>query len=464
MFINKDTSHTFNAIKKYDAEYIIDFINEEFSEDEKISLLRNKEFIEMIPSKLLSLMLNNMSFISVFNMLQNKDLFDKVNNINVKLNAKDSLFINDCLNNSDLVNKLNHNMVKNMIINTSKNDAINLLNEHYIINKLSTDDYIEIAIIKKINLINEVPIINKLSKNEVIKYINGYWKNKLNYSLIDNEYIKRTIFSYSDINLEEPIYLYDYLTTKNNQNIKDTIHDLSAFKACVAINEIFGLQRALEIINTNKMDLDAIKNTFKEVDISKINNTSNLKIFIIMNIKDYLDNKYNLTINFGTIINYFKDEYINLSLKDIENTILNDLKINKNTISKEIINNDFNSDLLKINDSIEDKKTIDINNIKLPIDNNFIIKYNENLIECTNIDNIIYLDSDYEIDDEIINKISSKLIILDDIDYIILKSNKKDIKGIRLSSDNNKDEIVIMKDKPLYSNSFNNEFKKGMSR
>ena len=65
---NEKIIPTFDFLKKYKKEVIISIINEKFSEEEKVNILRDKEFCDEMPSFLLELMLNNMSFISVFNM------------------------------------------------------------------------------------------------------------------------------------------------------------------------------------------------------------------------------------------------------------------------------------------------------------------------------------------------------------------------------------------------------------
>lgn len=317
-----------NFLKEKNYKELIEHINN-LSEDEKIDLLRNTEFINNIPSQVLSNMLNNMNFISVFNMLQNKLIFAKANDLNIKFSPKDNIFFKDLLSNNDIIKKLNHTMLKNMLLNLKKDEVINYLSEYSINNKLTNDDIIDITTTKKIDIAKELNIIERFNKEELIKYINNYWKNSLNYNLLDNDYTKKTIFKYIDINFEEVIYLYDYLSTKNNQNIKDTTNNFYSFNACLVLNEIFGVKKAIELINNNKFDLDDITFAFKDANINNITITPELKEFIIMNIKDYVNkNDNNVEFSFGTIINNYDIKYSNLTYNDITN-LLNAKRKNK---------------------------------------------------------------------------------------------------------------------------------------
>lgn len=317
-----------NFLKEKNYKELIEHINN-LSEDEKIDLLRNTEFINNIPSQVLSNMLNNMNFISVFNMLQNKLIFAKANDLNIKFSPKDNIFFKDLLSNNDIIKKLNHTMLKNMLLNLKKDEVTNYLSEYSINNKLTNDDIIDITTTKKIDIAKELNIIERFNKEELIKYINNYWKNSLNYNLLDNDYTKKTIFKYIDINFEEVIYLYDYLSTKNNQNIKDTTNNFCSFNACLVLNEIFGVKKAIELINNNKFDLDDITFAFKDANINNITITPELKDFIIMNIKDYVNkNDNNVEFSFGTIINNYDIKYSNLTYNDITN-LLNAKRKNK---------------------------------------------------------------------------------------------------------------------------------------
>ena len=478
---DNNIEHSYDALKKYNNEDIVEFINKNLNEDEKIEMLRNKFFIKQMPSNLLTLMLNNMNFISVFNMLQNKNIFDKTNNLNIKLTPKDTIFINEYLSNENIINKVNHNMLKNMLINVSKVNIISYLSKWYIRNKLTNDDIISIAITKKISLVDDIYFIESLSKNEIIKYIEGFFqKNGINYDLLENNYVKKQIFNYSYINFEEVIYLYDLLSTKSNHNFKEPHHSLLSFKAVVALYEILGLEKGVRLLNDNNYGLDDITYALNCVDICKINNTQHLKDFVYFYIKSAMDKKYdNYIVNFGNIVNSFKDEYEKLTIYEIEQLLIKELPI-KQIIPKEIyknyINNAFDSNIksrtIALNLRYMNIKNYESNiNIKgncyevlnnslelLNLDydvssNNFVIKVNDKYLYATIDDNTIFLRDDLEVSANIINEIADKLLLLDNINYIVLETERKDINGIKLS--NEKESLLIKNNIPYKFNDEN---------
>ena len=76
--LSKDQLLNINILKKFNFETIVTIINNYYTEEDKIALLRSDDFIEYIPDYTLEMILNNMFFNSVFNMLQNKRIFNKI--------------------------------------------------------------------------------------------------------------------------------------------------------------------------------------------------------------------------------------------------------------------------------------------------------------------------------------------------------------------------------------------------
>ena len=482
---NEEIIPTFDYLKKYKKEVIISIINEHFNEEDKLNLLRNKEFIEVMPSFLLELMLNNMNFTSVFNMLQNKELLNKIKNINIKLTPKDNLFVKDCLSQVDFINIIDENMLKNMLINNSKDEVINYLNTKYILDKLSVDTIIDIALIKKINLVTEFNYINKLNKTQLIKYIDEMYKTRLDYTLIDNDYVKKELFNISNEDFQEVIYLYDFITTKENHNIKDLKHDVSSFKSLYSAYKLIGFDNIFNIVSKNKIDFNDLFNTFKYIDLGSINDLKTK--FANKNYKKVLNHKYdNLILSFGTIINNLEKEDVKKDLYEIEKDLLNKYSINNldnKDIAKDILNNDYNYNLEELVTTLKEKykllnnKTV-INNINDHIDNisyelevdksklinlsnfdnnSFAIKVNKDnhtaYLYGKKINNIIYLRDElpFKISETIINNI---LNTNKDIDYIIINSKQNDLNAIKVSSNyyinnNNLNNIYIMYKKPI---------------
>lgn len=257
----KDIIHNYDYLKSFDEEVIITIILKYFSEDEKKDILRNKDFINNMSSSTLNKIINSMSFISAFNMLQNMELVDKINDINIKLTSKDTLFIKEFLN-SNLVNKSNHKMLKNMLITMLKEDVIRNLNNKDIVSKLEINDLIELSTLKHIDLVNDIYLIELLDKNDLENYINDYFINIVNYDLINNSYVKKTLFN-EDIDLDEVIYLYDYLTTKTNHNIKDCKHSINKFINVYNEYKKLGLDKMIKKINDNNLSLDDYEKELK---------------------------------------------------------------------------------------------------------------------------------------------------------------------------------------------------------
>ena len=261
--IMQENLHSFNYLKNCKKEFIIATILEEFTDEEKKDILRNIEFINMMDSDSLNQIINSMNFTSAFNMLQNKVLIEKVNDINIKFIAKEAMFIKDFLN---LIptSKINHNMLKNMIKNCSKEDIINFLNNENIINQLHISDIIEIALYKSINLVEDVYLIELFNDNEAYEYVDGYFrsvKRPLNYNIINNDYVKGLLFD-NDIDFDEVKYLYDYLTTQNNHSIKDVNHSLKAFIKVDSLYKEYGLRGTQELFNTKGITIEDVF-TFK---------------------------------------------------------------------------------------------------------------------------------------------------------------------------------------------------------
>ncbi|MBR1416509.1 MAG: hypothetical protein IJ572_01665 [Bacilli bacterium] len=457
MIKDKKLLHNYNNIKDYDYDEIITIILNFYSEEEIINLLRDKEFINKIPSYYLELIINNISFTSAFNMLQNEIILNKVNNICIRLTPKENLFINDCLSLNDIVNKLDHAMLKNMLLNSNRDYVINYLSSKYIINKLTNDDIIDIAILKNINLINDINYINKLSKNEIIKYINGILQKNINYDLLNNTHVKK-IFYDVDYDIDEVIYLYDLLSTKTNHNIKDVDNSISSYRSVIFIYKIFGLKFSMTLLDDINIGLNDITNLFKNVDLNRISITKDLILFIKKYYKDVLNHKYDgLIIDFSTIINNYKEIYNQYdNLYTIEKELLKELNIDTNNLSnstlKNIINNEYDSNIKnrinKINRNNKDyinfkgiykeytyETITNEEQLLSNIENDHVIKitHNNNIhyISLKFVNNIIYIkDNNLEDLSDVIKEIANKLLS-DSINYVILDSDKN-IDGIRL--------------------------------
>ena len=296
---NKD----YESLKKYKKDIIMTLINTSFSEEDKIRLLRDNNFINTIGDEYLELMLNNMSFKSVFNMLQNKELLNRINKLNINLSNTDYLFIPTYLESSDLISKVSNTMLKNMLMNISKEQTINYLKIDYINKRLTKQDIIDIAVNKGINLYTEYNILNTLNKLELTDYINNMWQKKIDFTLVNNKHAKKLLFDNVDYNVDEAIYLYEFINSRSCLTIQDSINDVDSYKSVIASLLIFGINKTKDLIEkgNKKINFNTLLN-FKNKHVSE-----QLNLFVE-------DNK-NIMLNFGKKIVHALDnndiEYIN---------------------------------------------------------------------------------------------------------------------------------------------------------
>ena len=108
-----------------------------FGEDAIVSILRDDSFIKEISSYAIHLLLNKLSFKSTFNMLQRKDILNKIDNLNSKVESKDIVFIPGFLDSPSLVYKANPRMLYHMIGLLNKEDTTYYITLPYISSSLS---------------------------------------------------------------------------------------------------------------------------------------------------------------------------------------------------------------------------------------------------------------------------------------------------------------------------------------
>ncbi len=230
---------------------------QELSEDERKELLRKSDFVNKLNSFQLEVIINSLDFMDAFNMLQNKALLDKIKHINVKLKRKDAMFVKDFINlipTSMIHPTMLFNMLKNI---QNKDDVIEYIKDSNIFGNLNTEDLIELAVLKKINLF-EVFNRNIFDENDLYTYVDKYFRNTLDYSIIDNIYVKKELFGDETVDLTYTKYLYDYLTTQNNHSIKDINHSLGAFIKVNSLYNEYGLEETQNLFNTKGITIEDV--------------------------------------------------------------------------------------------------------------------------------------------------------------------------------------------------------------
>ena len=249
----------YTTLIKYNYESLVTIINNFYNEEDKITLLRNEEFINLIPSYTLEMILNNMFFNSVFNMLQNKNIYDKINCIDVNISPKDYLLIPGYLDSENLINKTSHLMLTDLLLNVSTSSIKEYLNKPYIINKLNNEELILIAGTNNINIMN-ILITRNTNEYEMTQYINKMWEKRIDYILINNDYVKSNILKLSneqikDIDFNEVFYLFDRLKTYGVITVQESPITINTLKSVIAAYQVLGLKDFLSFVENGSKNI-----------------------------------------------------------------------------------------------------------------------------------------------------------------------------------------------------------------
>lgn len=381
--ISKDLLFNTSILLKFNPEAIVTIINNYYTEENKITLLRNDNFIESIPDYALEMIINSMFFNSVFNMLQNKDIYDKISNIDANINPKDYFLIPGYLDSANLVNKSSHLMIFNLLNALNKEQIKKYLNQKYIYNKLSDFEIITLASSQNINII-DLLITRQTNDFDLENYINKMWQHKIDYSLVNNNYVKKHLLKLNDeqiskIDFKDVIYLFDYLNMHSIISIQESPITLNTFKSVIAFYSTLGIKDALAFAEegNKKITLDEIKNlgkdlinyqlyqfkinnanTFDNITGKVINELNNINQYHglneLINDSPYLRSIISLSniYNYGDAITFFNDylkyeqyygDETKVRLYKFLNGLINNIYLNQ----KKLMQENFNDEILK---------------------------------------------------------------------------------------------------------------------
>lgn len=243
----------YTYLLKLHNDTLVYLVNNKFSEEERVSLLRNQNFVNNLPDNYLEAIINKMTFPNVFNMLQNITILSKMKNINVSLRAYDKIFITGYLDSPALVNITDNKMLNNMFSLISPIETSKYLSYPYIYTKLKTYDIVNILINSKLNIYTDTPKLLKVLRLDEIKYyLNKLISNDaIRYDLLFNDYTLKTILginiSLSNEEKEDIKYLYDLILIRGNTTLECNTNDLESFKSIVASYHLFGLTKTKEL-------------------------------------------------------------------------------------------------------------------------------------------------------------------------------------------------------------------------
>ncbi len=272
--------NTYNLFNKFIDTIMIEAINNHFSEDDIVNILRNDTFINDTSSYGIELLLNKLSFKSVFNMLQRKIIFDKINNLHVKIDNKDSIFLKGFLDSPVLVNKSEHNMIYEMLNILSREDVLYYITLPYILGSLSNYETIKLAINKDIkitDLYDNTELRNVLNTTDLISFIDKYFETNIDLNIFKNKVICKEIFNLSDeqyeeINFDEVNYLFETIRMKSLLSKQDTKVTVLSYKSVLTSYLVLGLDNTLKIVNDGNKDitLEEIQELQEEIVNEKI--------------------------------------------------------------------------------------------------------------------------------------------------------------------------------------------------
>ena len=282
--LNNDLQTTifknYNLFNRFLDTVMIEAINNCFKEEDIVNILRNDVFVNDMSSYAIELLINKLSFKAAFNMLQRKIIFDKLNNLNVKIDIKDSIFIKGFLDSPILVYKSEHSMLYEMLNILAKDDVIYYIQLPYIMNKLSNYELINLVLNKEVDLeafINNKELRKKLNLTDIIQLIDKSFEKNINLNIFNNKELAKGLFNLSDeqfakINFDEVNYLFETVRTKSILSKQESKVTVLSYKSVLTSYLILGLEETIRIVSDGDKDitLDEIKNLQEEIVNEKL--------------------------------------------------------------------------------------------------------------------------------------------------------------------------------------------------
>ena len=301
--------NNYTYLLKLHNDTLVYLVNNKFSEEERVSLLRNQNFVNNLPDNYLEAIINKMTFPNVFNMLQNITILSKMKNINVSLRAYDKIFITGYLDSPALVNITDNKMLNNMFSLISPIETSKYLSYPYIYTKFKTYDIVNILINSKLNIYTDSPKLLKVLRLDEIKYyLNKLISNDaIRYDLLFNNYTLKTILginiSLSSEEKEDIKYLYDLILIRGNTTLECNTSDLESFKSIIASYHLFGLTKTKELYENGNQynsleEVNKIGTSFVSYFFKNFNDQINIEeILSIITSKDFKNPKLITLIN-----------------------------------------------------------------------------------------------------------------------------------------------------------------------
>lgn len=331
--LSSDIVDNYKVLKKFTDYEIVSYIDDAYDEAGKIFLLRNNDFINNMSNYTIELIVNSLSFKSLFNMIQNHDIFSKISNINAKIYERDIPFVRGFLDSTLLVYKSNHNMILKMIMTLNDEVVLHYLTLPYIYDKLSNNDILSIIKDKSIDfkiIIENDDLFNKLTSSDIASYINQKHDDSF-LTLISDKRVLKKLFNISDdvlsyINPNEVNYIFETIRTKDILSLQESSITVSSYRAVLACYLTFSITDSIElIVNGNKnININMLKKEINSI--------------LYHSLIDYRKDNYSLL--------QYIDRKIIFNLKDIKAN-------NKEDFIKEITSNGYIRSIINLLSSYE---------------------------------------------------------------------------------------------------------------
>lgn len=255
--------NNYKYLKKFSFLSIVSILKNYALEDEIVNLLRNAEFILEVDSIYLEEILNNAGLKIAFNMLQNINILNKVNNLDLKIIDNEKIFVKGFLDSFLLVNKSRHSMLKRMLELLDNNDIENYLFKPYIINKLTNNEIIFLSTKIRINansIYQNKELILRFTNKDYRMLIDKMWEIwGLDFTyILDNKIFKivynKDLESFKKEEIEEIKYLMQLVYSRSNNLVIDPYINVNSFKALIVAYQIMGIKELEKfILNGNKL-------------------------------------------------------------------------------------------------------------------------------------------------------------------------------------------------------------------
>ena len=317
----------YDLFNRFSDTVMVEAINDYFSEEEILNLLRNNDFIDDISDYAMELLINRLSFKSLFNMLQRKEILDKISNINIELNERDNVFFKGYLDSPSLINKTVHNMIYGMLKSFNKDEIMYYITSPYVSNKLMNGEIIKLAVTKNVSLqelLESEVLKQKLNKNDLIDYVNKSWEINIDLSIFYDKEICKELFNLSDeqvgqINFDEVNYLFENVRMKSVLSTQVTKYTLMTYKSVLCSYLVFGLNETIKLISDgNKgLKLDDVKQLQKDIVNEKLLKFRENNAALIQNIAKKVKNNLLSLSNYDDISSFAKQLRKNTYLDNI---------------------------------------------------------------------------------------------------------------------------------------------------